>query len=266
MIGSLDDQEKARLQVLPDIQRAREFRLYGRDGSRWLDCWLDDGRALLGHRPDGLSLRLKNEIARGLYAPYPGVWEGRLGRALRRFRPGFSDWRIYESPRIAVEKLGISNGPADPLDDTDTPALEVLWGRPFLDTGPETRCLFPHLPLPGLTRAQVVLFRDSDMSAPPSDAISPVILSALARIVDEVIKAEKTAQNNADLWKLPFSADIWDRRGPYITFRGDENAYDALFDGFASRNVLIAPSRRRPTVIPPILSPYEWDQLTKGAG
>ena len=87
MYGPLNSEENSRINRLPVIGRARGSRLYALDGTRWLDCWADGGRALMGHRPKGVSLRLKNEIDRGLYAPYPSLWALRLEKALLTLFP-----------------------------------------------------------------------------------------------------------------------------------------------------------------------------------
>lgn len=281
MFGPLSEKESAVLSRLPVISRARGHRLYGIDGTRWLDCWADGGRALAGHRPKGVSLRLKNEIDRGLYAPYPNLWERRLEKALLRMFPGYAAVRVYRNAERALELLGLDHWPVDPLDlSPGTPyAKGVLWGRPGLPDHPRGDVLFPILPLPGLSEAQPVLYAgtpsnavsadamaehpafqdaaETNITAPPtSDRISPLITAAMTRSCGSNLE-KKSPQKF-------ISAEIWDMRGPYMLFRGDEEAYDRIFEALFSRRILIAPSLNRPSILPAEFSPGEASVLAAG--
>jgi hypothetical protein len=281
MFGPLSPEEAALIARLPRITRAREHRLYAADGNRWLDCWADGGRALLGHRPKGLSLRLKNEIDRGLYAPYPGLWEGRLEKTLLKMFPGYSGVRIFLNARRAAEVLGLRGAPVDPLDLPAVDSIEqpvgektsaggtvgggpvVLWGRPLLPGHPPADYLFPIVPLPGLTEVQPVLFRDTSAEPRPSDPVSPVILAAMNRSCASVITLN-AGSGNGNSPISSFNADIWDRRGPYMMFRGSEVEYTQLFEKLFSLRVLIAPSGKRGSIIPMGLSSKESALLAAG--
>jgi hypothetical protein len=75
----------ARSYLLPPgriVRRAREWWLYDQAGDRYIDFWQADGGAFLGHRPRGLGRLVEAEIDRGLWAPVPTAWPGRLTRAL----------------------------------------------------------------------------------------------------------------------------------------------------------------------------------------
>lgn len=259
MFGPLNPEESALIARLPRITRAREHYLYAQDGTRWLDCWAQGGRALMGHRPRGVSLRLKNEISRGLYAPYPGVWEKRLEKNLLRLFPGYSGVRIFRNAERAIAALNLEVPPVDPLDlpDSDTPAL---WGRPLLPGHPGADYLFPIIPLPGLTEAQPVLFSSGREAGFFSDSISQVILAALSRSCASIKELPRTG-----IPPIPAgNADIWDRRGPYMLYRGNNEEYRELFEKLFSRKVLIAPSRTRGSIIPIGLSVKESALLASG--
>ena len=276
MFGPLNEQESAAIGRLPVISRARGHRLYGIDGTRWLDCWADGGRALAGHRPKGVSLRLKNEIDRGLYAPYPNLWDRRLEKALLRMFPGYAEVRVYRNIERALNLLGLETWPADPLDlPPGTPFVDgALWGRPGLPDHPRAEILFPILPLPGFSEAQPVLFGGAadggtvqkpvgsaenapqNPSPPASDRISPLIIAAMTRSCG-IIREENSPQEH-------FSAEIWDMRGPYMLFRGNEEAYGRTFEALLNRRILIAPSSNRPSVFPVELSAGEASILAAG--
>ena len=250
MFGPLSPEESALIARLPRITRAREHYLYTSDGTRWLDCWADGGRALMGYRPKGVSLRLKNEIARGLYAPYSSHWEKRLEGALLRLFPGYSGMRIFRSAERASAALKLRESPTDPLEmppvGEGTGAVAALWGRPLLPGHPAADFLFPIVPLPGLSDAQPVLFRGGGEASFTSDSLSPVILAALSRSSASV----KEVSRNGNPLISPGNADIWEKRGPYMMFRGNDGEYRALFETLFSRKVLIAPSGNRGSIIP----------------
>ncbi len=264
MFGPLTPEESARLARLPRIGRARGYRLYALDGSRWLDCWADGGRALMGHRPNGVSLRLKNEIDRGLYAPYPSRWEGRLEKALMRLFPGYGGVRIYRNADAALAALGLDEPPVDPLDlpvgsgGGDGRRASVLWGRPLLPGHPEADFLFPVLPLPGLSEVQPVLYGNAGEPALRSELVSPVILAALVRSCASI----KDTFRDGNTPISDVNADIWERRGPYMLFRGNNREYNVIFESLFSQRILIAPSPNRSSILPTDISTQETALLT----
>lgn len=251
MYGPLSPVEAARIQRLPLINRARVYRLYAADSSRWIDCWVDGGRALLGHHVQGLASRMKNELERGLLAPYPNRWIGRLEKAMLNLFEGYEQVRFYRTAERAVKLTHIERWPTDPLDlrEGSKEIHPALWGRPLLPGHPESSCLFPILPLSGLSEVQAVLFRDRSSTIPNSDPLSPMIASAMTRLCASLCRYRVTENNEY--------ADIWEKRGPYLVYHGNEDDYGRLFDAYFDRRVLIAPSARRPSVYPSQLSPGE---------
>ncbi|MDR0376629.1 MAG: hypothetical protein LBH70_02425 [Spirochaetaceae bacterium] len=139
--GTAGSSGEALLRSLPPIRRARGFRLYTAGGRRLTDLWQYGGRAVLGHTPAGVLRELKNAASRGLFAPFPGCYEGRFVKALTRLFPGRTV-RLYagaESLRRALDRAGYDAGvsfpdPAFPLFRAG-PA-PVLW-RPFLEDPPK---------------------------------------------------------------------------------------------------------------------------------
>lgn len=262
MFGPLTSEEAARIARLPRINRARGHRLYTADGTRWIDCWADGGRALPGHRPRGVSLRLKSTVEKGVFAPYPSVWTHRLKKELVRLFPGFRGAGLFENFECAAAACGIESLPRDPLDMEPTTKYVpgAVWGRPLLGHHPRGDFLFPILPLPGMTTIQAVLFAD-DGPLPDAELYSPVILAALTRACSALHGGQTpyAAQYGGD------SADIWERRGPYMLFQGNIDDYDEVFEAYFARRILIAPSPRRPSVYPRDLSPGEERLLRTGA-
>jgi len=255
--------ERALIARLPSIGRARGYYLYALDGSRWLDCWAEGGRALLGHRPRGLSHRLKNEIDRGLYSPYPNKWLRRLEAALIRLFPGYAQARIYRNSEQAMLSLGLKERPIDPLDPEVETSPAALWGRPLLSKHPQAEYLFPILPLPGLSETQPVLMRSDRLRFAESHPVSPVILAALTRSCTAAaywrgakkfgkLNDISAANFNVEeiLWPR-VSADVWERKGPYLSYRGRVEEYTELFEYLFVHKILIAPSHKRPSLLFP---------------
>jgi len=263
MYGPMNAEERTLIARLPTIGRARGYYLYALDGTRWLDCWAEGGRALLGHRPRGISHRLKNEIDRGLYSPYPNKWLQRLEKALMRLFPGYAHARIYRNFERAMLSLRLKEQPIDPLDLGVKANPVALWGRPLLSEHPKAEYLFPILPLPGLNEVQPVLMNSERLPFAESHPISPVILAALTRSCTAVTYwqgAKKfgnrndisTANSNADEIQWPgVSADVWERRGPYLCYRGRVEKYAELFEYLFVHKILIAPSHERPSLLFP---------------
>lgn len=73
------------------VRRARGPYLYDQHGDRYLDLWLQDGAALLGHRPKGYAQLAKAEIDRGLWGAFPTPWHRRLKRSAARLQPYLCD-------------------------------------------------------------------------------------------------------------------------------------------------------------------------------
>ena len=265
MHGPLNTGELESLRRLPAVSRAREHRLYTIDGDRWTDCWADGGRLLEGHRPGGLGKRIKNEIDRGLYAAYPNRWEGRLEKALIRAFPGYEGIRIFSSPEAAFKAVGpdISwTTVTDPLDlsaDVLNTHHHALWGRFLLPDHPTADILFPVMPLSGFGDVQPVLYRRGKEPPATSQIISPILLAALTRSVLPL-----TGRESRKLPSTAESSDIWERRGPYMLYRGEVSGYRAFFNTMFDNRILIAPSSDRPSLFPRNASERESRLIMQG--
>jgi hypothetical protein len=213
------DFSSALLRLLPDISRARDFRLYTASGRRLVDLWQLNGQAILGHTPPSVLRELKNTASRGLFAPFPSHLEGRLVKALSRLFPGRAV-RLFAGDASLHQALETAGYAAGPFPDPAFPALRslpprpekpspVLW-RPFLEDPPAAAAahpatpptevpaqqeaagelLIPVLPLPwaGAPLA-LILSKEAEARFPVSlpELLSPVILAAAARSVWDLI-------------------------------------------------------------------------------
>ena len=218
------------LRELPRIRRARSYYLYDSSGKRWLDLFQDGGRAWLGHRPDGLSLQIKNSLSRGVYAPYPSSEEGKLLKALMALgvAVGIGEgWTpCYRRPAHAVQA--------------------VLW-RPGTDWPAEEERVEVLLPLPGLEYGQI-FFERSEVSAGSGDIPSPVLAAALNRTVWDLIHALETLEKG--LFWPDCSGELWRQEGGYLFWQGGEADYADCFRKALSHGILISPDSELPVILP----------------
>jgi hypothetical protein len=77
---------------IPSTKRFRDFRVYGVQGTRYLDLWQNNGRGFWGHTPRGLSQVLKNAVSPGLYSPFPHPHFSRIQKRVRQLFPGWEPW------------------------------------------------------------------------------------------------------------------------------------------------------------------------------
>jgi hypothetical protein len=256
------------LKLVPDVLRAREFRLYTKAG-RLVDLWQNNGAAVLGHTPPSLLRELKNTASRGLYAPFPHFMEARYYKALSCIFPNRT-FRLYAAPPPELEKL-VTNGSAS------------LW-RPFID--PAAPLVVPENPpvlipvVPGiqtwrnglplglcvLTIKNDVTIGHGDLS--PGDFIPPVLLAAATRgIYDLISAAPARATINypriAKALKNNEEQNFWQRNGIYLTPRQkpSQTQWAALFRRFLENGFLLPPLPSQPLILPGVLSPGEEARL-----
>jgi hypothetical protein len=267
------------LRLLPPVARARDFRLYTRDGRRLVDLWQNNGAAVLGHTHTGLLRALKNAAERGLYAPLPHAQEGRFHRALSALLPGMS-FRLYRGDAAPLGAAALLQPPGpDPVALPDPalgaalppPPAPLLW-RPFLDDpSPQDRPLVLVLPQPwpGALRVLALPPGPAETSAPASQLIPPTILAAAARGVYGIIAA-KAVRGRPRYPRIEeaLAEKKWRRRGIYLCLSAetDDQAYAALFQRFLEQGFLLPPVETHPLILPGVLSPGEEAKLAELLG
>lgn len=264
-----DEREIARrLRKLPPIRRARLWRLYGvnrgANRSRFLDLWMDGGRAILGAKGTGLGTAAKAAVDMGLLRPMPSAWERRLSSQLRLSYPEYAAARFFRTDERALAAVGAvsvfdparrtaaAHGGADEKGaDTDAAAprrafaidvgrtsdLRVLVLRPFARyLGDQEAEAFPIalplLPCPRALSPSVLLFRDEkDASMIEGDTLPPVLLSAAHRALGELIRMRSWYDEK--LWEKTDRrlGKYFERRGPYLYLRGAGAAGGAVWEG-----------------------------------
>jgi len=253
--------ELSLLRLVPEVLRAREFRLYTKAG-RLVDLWQNNGAAVLGHTPPSLLRTLKNTASRGLYAPFPHFLEARYHKALSRVFPD-RNFRLYAAPPPGLEKLAADGSAA-------------LW-RPFADSAsplgvPESPpVLIPVVPgiqtwRNGLPLGLCVL-AVKDEAVIEGDFLPPVLLAAAARGIYDLISAAR-ARANPQYPRIAKALknspqNFWQRGGIYLTPRQkpSQTEWAALFRRFLENGFLLPPLPSQPLILPGVLSPGEEAKL-----
>ncbi len=264
---------------LPDVRRARGYRLYCDDGRRYLDCYLADGGAVLGHSPEGLGKDIKAEIDRGLYAAVPSRHSRRLIAALKGLFPTRTFY-AYSSRSQAIAALAASAGVAVTDIVLADPALQLtgrrapgsvvhgrLW-RPYLPAAVESSFfdsapIIPVLPGGHAASAVVVGFATAaGAGRPVADVAGPIRPLDLAILTRGALLAAryrhappKPPANEMPLWRLPPEDTrrleaLFSSSGPYLTPRCGKGEYGFVFDTFLSQGFYLAPSRPGPSLLP----------------
>ncbi len=256
---------------LPAIVRAREYRLYDRRGRRYIDFYLNGGRALLGHRPPGVAQAMKGTVDRGLVAEYPSPWSGRLARLLQKRFGESLEVRIYpgvESASAAagahLADLSFEEGKRQCREEGKLP----LWRPGGLEPAEEARLLdgewgrifLPLLPYPGRFAPAVLCLLPGAPQLQTPAPVSPLLEAMLVKVTAALVKWEQTADTR--IWSTFDYAGV-ERRGPYFRLSGSEGEYKALRRRLMEQGVLLPPKRSTPAVIPGEFTSGEVKPLRK---
>jgi hypothetical protein len=267
--------------MLPVIKRARGRYAYGADGRRYLDCFLNDGRAILGHRPPKVSTVMKDVISTGRFADYPSEYDARLVKLLAQAIPSHPVVRLYTDVSAALDAISDLSGrsciPADPARaDFRDSAGEAWYWRPFLgsENGVDyslPRFLLPILPFPGSWAGQAVCAAEGE-ELRASDRLSPVGVAgqvrALHSFLSLVAKKVPCPTHEASsrgspargrrrgrrhprggppdpgvelLPSAPPALVVFRSRGPYLTPVCGAEEYEGVFYTFLENGIIIHP-------------------------
>lgn len=234
------------------IKRARGHRLYTHKGEKILDLSMDSGRAVLGHRPNGLSLSLKNSIDRGIYVSNGSEFVSRLEKELKRRFPDHPYMLLLEHRSFLTEFLG--EEVSDPLFNIKTSSRASTW-RPFLST-PDSEIIEVLYPLPGLNTTCVVVSREP--LPLKSHSISPVILSGVLRsLYDYDMTLKGFHLESYEVFRA-----IKNRlfQPPYLVLDYSDDEYSAILERGLESGVLL--NERSPLIIlPPDYSKGETSKV-----
>jgi hypothetical protein len=247
---------KNNLDLLPPVKRARAYRLYT-ESKRFVDLYLDGGRAVLGHNAPNVLRELKNAADRSLFAPYPSYYTKRFEKALSCLFPGKS-FAVY----VSLEAVPSAIRDGTPLI---RPYMPYSGDGPFL-------ALLPH-PL-----APVVLVTSSQSGRAlekgdvmggglPVEGvvedfplpISPVVLALTTRAIYDVLHTPERGTVISKRVDGALADGPWRREGIYVTHREKltDDEWERIFRRFLDAGFLIPPTQHDPLILPGELSPGE---------
>ncbi len=264
----------------PAVRRARDFHLYTEDGRRLLDLYLDDGAALLGHRPGGLARELKNVLGRGLTGNLPSGYGARLARALHRVLSGHAwfgiaptaaaAWRLLRE-QFADAPPSLADVP-DPLYDHDWRFAPVAWWRPLCGEQPPdgawleggAEALLHRLPFRLGAGPVTVSTRASGAEAVAPHAVgsvSPLLLSGAVAALRHLERRAPERLAVAARW--PRELGAWRRSGIYLLANYPRRQHAGVHAAFLAAGVLLNPRYPGPNILPGSASPGEWRLLKR---
>ena len=255
------------LRKIPNVLRARGFRLYLSNGKRLVDLWLTGGAAVLGHTPPNILRELKNTASRGLYSPFPHFTEARYLKALSKIFPN-RVFRLYAAPPQELSVL-FNNGSAK------------LW-RPFTNPSDpfavteNSSILIPVLPgiqlwRGGLPLGLCVAAAESETlfaNLPQSDILPPVLLATAARGIHDILSAPNRAALKFQRIEKALKNSRWQRHGIYLELKekAETENWSALFQKFLEAGFLLPPAPSFPLILSGELSDGEEAKLAAVLG
>jgi hypothetical protein len=234
------------LALLPPVKRARGYRLYT-ESARFVDLYLDGGRAVLGHNAPGILREMKNVAERSLFAPYPSYWTRRFEKALSLLFPEKS-FTVYGS----MEAL-----PSVIREQTPVWRPYMKWG------GGDALAVLPH----SLAPVALVSRPQSDDTSVPShiQGLSPVILALTTQAIYNVLRCPERGTTVPGRVDEALADGPWTRTGIYARLkeRATDEDWTRIFRRFLDAGFLIPPTQRDPLIVPGELSPGEEKALAE---
>ncbi|MEX2443177.1 MAG: hypothetical protein WD492_06220 [Alkalispirochaeta sp.] len=243
VITTPEDHRPPRVYQLPPgriVRRARQWWLYDQAGDRYIDFWQADGGAFLGHRPRGLGRLVEAEIDRGLWAPVPTAWPGRLERALARLAA------VAELPSLTP----INGRPqAAQLDSARWLPLSGPSDLPAAEEAPTVV-----VPVPGATLGSTLEFSE----------ISPTIVAALTRMTLALVDylSDEAARQRVARAEEPAIPPGYRRSGVWMVPVEESPRPDwgAWRTAAAERGILLPPDGATPLSVPGELTRRDLDR------
>jgi hypothetical protein len=275
------------LDLLPPIKRARGYRLYT-ESKRFVDLYLDGGRAILGHNAPNVLRELKNAADRSLFAPYPSYYTKRFEKALSLLFPGktFAVYHSMEAVPAAIKDGTPLIRPYMPCPANGAEPFLALLPHPLAPTvlvtnpqsgftsskggvtggGPPVEVAKPLGGFASGVLQSKTPRLDGALQGLPLP-ISPVILALTTRAMYDVLH---NPERGTIVFKRVEEALFnrpgpWQREGIYITPKQKmtDTEWERIFKRFLNAGFLIPPTRHDPLILPGELSPGEEKRLAE---
>jgi hypothetical protein len=257
------------LHAIPPIKRARAYYLYDFKGRRYLDLYQQNGRALLGHRPPGLTRVLKQVISKGLITDLPCVYGKRMEKLLKKLLPQYKSFRVatclhgaLELAALYLKKKITMAMIRDPLTHAQTDGKPAIaYWRPFYTGSQRADVVVPLIPLAVSSAPVIICFkRKLPADFPPSEIISPLLLAGLVRSGYDLLQYGTGEWYTDELLK---HASGWKQQGIYITAEFKQELYGKVFQTFLEQGFVLSPYYPGPNILPGELSEGELKKMLK---
>jgi hypothetical protein len=273
------------MNLVPQIRRARGYRLYAGNERRILDCYQEGGRALLGHRPGKLIHDTKNVLERGMLSAFPSAEQDRARRAVLHllapvivasglesvtvsFFPAESSLPGAAVAGCHVADMALPDEPDSTGDGSPDGGVVPLW-RPWLPADRIGLCaaefassgvMVLRLPLPSLFMVDVFVQGSELQASEPVPPIAEPVFKAVS-VVSRLLERETPPQAQSVLG--------FDACGPYLWMRdrGSVGAeeYGRRFSEFLDHDILISPDPLVPSIMPAECSDGEVKLLRRAS-
>ncbi len=270
---------------LPVFKRTRGYRLYTENGGRYLDFFQEGGKSILGSRPRGFSLALKNEIEKGNFFNYPSGYGKKVLRALEALSGIPLRASFFTSARDACahiseaekENFTLCGGSdafmaAEALYDAsdrrgldkkrgDGKPLVYCWyplcGIPLPFFLEYYRYVMPVLPFPGSFAPAVLISAEAEIKGNPPP--SPFLLAGLASVICSLSDhIQSSPYSHWDEEKhLKRIKGIWKVRTPYLIPSYPRDRHEFVYNTFLERKIVIQPDFSGISALPAEISEGE---------
>ena len=262
---------------LPSIKRVRGYRLYTNNGEKYLDFFQEGGKALLGSKPSGFSLALKNEIEKSNFYNYPSGYFKKIAKGISKLAIDISQTACGSEVNISYfkteeemtgyvsEKEGkkyslCKNIAPNDLENHNHHAGTIYLWYPFCGNSLKQYLdnftyVAPVLPFPGDIAPLILL--SSATHIENNYIPSPVALSGLNNIIYNLIKFLE--QEPYAHWREYASMlnKIWKAKGPYLIPVYKKEAHELIFKNFLEKKILIQPRYGQMSALPAEISEGE---------
>ncbi|MCL2480937.1 MAG: hypothetical protein FWF38_04445 [Spirochaetaceae bacterium] len=272
----------------PSIKRVRGYRLYTDSSDKYLDFFQEGGKAILGSKPRGFSLALKNEIEKSNFYNYPSGYFKKIAKGISKLAEGslvnISYFKTEEEMCRAVSEkegkkyslckniacdpdLGKNNYQAPAFSGTtqsqhaagSSDGLIYLWfpfcGNSLKQYLDNFTYVLPVFPFPG-DIAPIVLL-SSNVYTKNNYIPSPIVLSGLNNIIYNLIRFLE--EEPYVHWREYTSMlnKIWSAKGPYLIPVYNKEVHELIFKNFLEKKILIQPCYGQMSVLPAEISEGE---------
>jgi hypothetical protein len=235
------------LSRLPPIRRMRGWRLYAANGKKLLSLWSDYGRNIFGYKPRGLATIAKSAIDRGLVAPSPGEWNGRIARMIQKHMPQRPFVKLFNSPEEATRIA--TGGVSKPAPGTCVFAFDAYMKKPEMTSEPESVSII--LPVPAAFSIGILASKSPrSVKEKKSELIDGLHGMAAIHALSQMFEQEKIDSSEQWMRMDRFAGSLFERSGPWLYPRYPRSMHETIFMRCMERGILISPDYDFPSSVP----------------